>query len=90
MNTMENNNSTRLGLGGKTRMQADLVAAMLQNLTAREARLMRLRYTAFRLGRPDLWRNAPTPWRFRPDPTTIKECFEKAAETASGISQNTS
>jgi RNA polymerase primary sigma factor len=46
MNTMENNKAFQedSDLAEKTRMQADLVAAMTQNLTAREARLMRLRY----------------------------------------------
>jgi RNA polymerase nonessential primary-like sigma factor len=46
MNTVQNDKAFQedSDLAEKTRMQADLVSAMTQNLTAREARLMRLRY----------------------------------------------
>lgn len=46
MNTVQNDKAFQedSDLAEKTRMQADLVAAMTKNLTAREARLMRLRY----------------------------------------------
>jgi hypothetical protein len=77
----------RLGLGGKTRMQADLVAAMTGNLTAREARLMRLRY-GLSDGRP---RSGGMRRRHGQIQTRVqqlsKECFEKKLrKPLSGIS----